>query len=153
MGVFCGKEDTVFGQPNVADSKIRNWLELLRQADPETRRDELMVRNLRPVSRIRRPSNSNDSCKRHDNLIRLGLDDSGPYLAQIALSEDRFVFHHPQSFCQYSHMIDGASQGSRISMNAQRLQVPASLTAGIQKVWAVAILAAQVVLDPGVTVM
>ena len=35
----------MFGQPNV-DSKIRNWLELLGQADPETRRGELMVRNL-----------------------------------------------------------------------------------------------------------
>ncbi len=35
----------MFGQPNV-DSKIRNWLELLGQAVPETRRGELMVRNL-----------------------------------------------------------------------------------------------------------
>jgi hypothetical protein len=42
---YC-KENTVFGQPNVADSKIRSWLELLRQAEPDTRRGELMVRNL-----------------------------------------------------------------------------------------------------------
>jgi hypothetical protein len=42
----ASKENPVFGQPTVADSKIHSWLELLRQAEPETRRGELMVRNL-----------------------------------------------------------------------------------------------------------
>lgn len=37
----------MFGQPIAVPSKIGMWLEMLRQAEPNTRRGELMVRNFR----------------------------------------------------------------------------------------------------------
>jgi hypothetical protein len=49
---FCQKGITVFGQPNVVDAKTQAWPELLRQAEPATRRGELMVRNLLEDSNV-----------------------------------------------------------------------------------------------------
>lgn len=42
----------MFGQPIAVPSKIESWLEMLRQAEPNTRRGELMVRNLREDANV-----------------------------------------------------------------------------------------------------
>lgn len=42
----------MFGQPIAVPSKTGIWLEMLRQAEPKTRRGELMVRNLREDANV-----------------------------------------------------------------------------------------------------
>jgi len=42
----------MFGQPTVADAKLQAWLDLLRQAEPTTRRGALIERNLRDDANV-----------------------------------------------------------------------------------------------------
>jgi hypothetical protein len=42
----------MFGQPTVADAKLQAWLDLLGQAEPATRRGDLIERNLRDDANV-----------------------------------------------------------------------------------------------------